>query len=71
MSKPVDISQVERIELLTYESLTQKQKQQVEKIVDALNSDKPDKLLEIIKKHYYFFVDAGRRDGEILHYALK
>lgn len=71
MEKKVDISDVEKIELLTYDQLTINQKNQVEKIASALNDSNPDKLVEIMQKHYYFMVDIENKQGEILHYAIK
>jgi hypothetical protein len=71
MENTIDISNVERIELLTYEQLTEKQKHQVEDIASGLNSSNPDKLVEIMQKHYYFMVDVDNKNGEILHYAIK
>lgn len=71
MEKKVDISEVEKIELLTYDQLTENQRHQVEEIATALNTPDPDKLVEIMQKHYYFMVDIDNKQGEILHYAIK
>lgn len=71
MKNMLNVSDVENIELLTYDKLTATQQDQVQSIADALNSNQPDKLLEILKKHYYFFVNIQEREGDILHYAIK
>ena len=71
MNKTVDISEFEKIELLTYDQLSEKQRFQVEDIANGLNSSNPDKLVEILQKHYYFMVDTENKQGEILHYAIK
>lgn len=70
-NKKIDISDVEKIELLTYDQLTVNQKNQVEEIASALNNTNTDKLVEIMQKHYYFMVDIQNKQGEILHYAIK